>query len=137
MKNRVRVSATFSFRGETFHPELVLDLDRFLAEGKGPADLYPMLAAANGIGGYSYEYEVLEATPLHFDRPEGLVGDYLDSGSLDLEGLREALQRHKRLEFLGDLARKKMGIDDLERVPGLAETLLAAYDAGRKDGRPV
>ena len=137
MKNRVRVSATFSFLGETFHPELVLDLDRFLTEGKGLADIYPMLAAANGIGGYSYEYEVLEATPLHFDRPEGLVGDYLDSGSLDLAGLRKALQQHKRLELLAELAREKMGVDDLDTIPGLAETLLAAYAAGRKDDGPA
>ncbi len=133
MKHRVRVSAPFSFRGKTFHPEIVLDIERFLAEGKVQEDIHPMLAAANGIGGYSYEYEMLEAAPLHFDRPEGLVGEFLAEGRLDLDGLRAALQRQKRLELLAGLAREKMKIESLEEIPGLAEALLAAYEAGRKN----
>ncbi|RTZ81852.1 MAG: hypothetical protein DSZ01_00130, partial [Gammaproteobacteria bacterium] len=82
--------------------------------------------------GYSYEYEMLEAAPLHFDRPEGLVGEYLVKGRLDLDGLRAALQRQKRLELLAGLAREKMKIESLEEIPGLAEALLAAYEAGSR-----
>ena len=132
MKNRLRVTATFSFRGETFHPEIVLDLDRFLAEGGQLEEIYPRLAAANGIGSYSYEYEMLKAVPLHFDQPEGVVGEYLHNGRLDLEGLRGALQRQSQLDALEAIAREKMGIGSLQELPGLAETLLAAYEAGQK-----
>ncbi len=122
MKHRVRVSAPFSFRGKTFHPEIVLDMERILAEGKGLEDIHPMLAAANGIGGYSYEYEMLEAAPLHFDRPEGLVGEYLVKGRLDLDGLRAALQRQKRLELLAGLARENKRVFDLVKDFGTSES---------------
>ena len=132
MKNRVRVSATFSFRGETFHPELVLDLDRFLTEGKGLADIYPMLAAANGIGGYSYEYEVLEATPLHFDHPEGLVADHLHEGQLDFAGLQQALADAHLRKQLEEIARKQLGIKKLEEIPGLEAALQSAWKLGRQ-----
>ena len=132
MKNRVRVSATFSFRGETHHPEMVLDLDHFLSEERTLDDLYPMLAAANGIGTYSYEYEVLEMAPLHFDRAEGLAADFVTDGRLDLEGLRAAFQEAGRRSLLKSIARQKMGVDDPSSVPGLLEALQEAYETGRR-----
>jgi len=132
MKNRVRVSATFSFRGKTHHPEMVLDLDRFLAEEHTLDELYPMLAAANGIGAYSYEYEVLEMAPLHFDGAEGLAADFVADGRLDLEGLRAAFQEAGRRSLLESIARQKMGVDDPSSLPGLLEALQEAYEAGRK-----
>ncbi|HHH13035.1 MAG TPA: hypothetical protein ENJ98_02255 [Thiolapillus brandeum] len=132
MKNRVRVSATFSFRGETHHPEMVLDLDHFLDEGHTLDELYPMLAAANGIGAYSYEYEVLEMAPLHFDQAEGLAADFVTDGRLDLEGLRAAFQEASRRSSLESIARQKMGVDKLEEIPGLEAALQAAWELGRQ-----
>ena len=132
MKNRVRVGATFSFRGETFHPQMILDLDTFLAEGHGLRDLHPMLARANGIDPYSYQYEILQATPLEFDRPEGLAVAHLHDGRLDLEGLRKARQKEAVTRELLRIAREKMGVDRLDRIPGLKEALLAAWELGRK-----
>jgi hypothetical protein len=132
MKNRVRVSATFSFRGETLRPEMVLDLDRMPLENLDAATLYPMLAAANGIDPYSYEYEVLEVTPLEFDRPEGLVGDFLENGQLDLEGLRQALATQALETRLQEIAKSHLGIDDLDEMPGLKSALMAAWRAGRQ-----
>ncbi len=131
MKNRVRVSAVFSFRGETHEPELVLDLDDFMDAGKDLDALYPLLAAANGIGAYSYEYEVLEMAPLHFNRPEGLAADFVADGRLDLEGLRRARSEVRRREALAAIARREMGVDPAD-VPGLMAALEAAYEAGRR-----
>ena len=132
MKNRVRVRATFSFRGKTHHPELVLDLDELPPESLEPETLYPMLASANGIDPYSYEYEVLEVTPLEFDQPEGVVTDHLHDGRLDFPALRQALthaQLHNRLE---EIARKQMGVEKLEEIPGLEAALRAAWETGQK-----
>ncbi len=131
MTSKVRVSATFSFRGETHHPEMELDLDRFLAEGRSLDDLYPMLAAANGIGAYSYEYEVLEMAPLHFDRPEGLAVAHVHDGRLDLEGLRRDFEAARERRLLEEIARRTMGLEDPDRLPGLLDALRAAYRAGR------
>ena len=131
MKNRVRVSATFSFRGETFHPELVLDLDELPPESLEPEALYPMLAAANGIDPYSYEYEVLEVTPLEFDQPEGVVADHLHDGQLDFDALKAALADARLRSRLEEIAREHLGIEKLEEMPGLEAALRAAWEAGQ------
>jgi hypothetical protein len=133
--NRVRVSATFSFRGETHNPAMVLDLDRFLAEEKRLEDLYPMLAAANGIGPYSYEYEVLEMAPLHFDQPEGAVAAHLHDGRLDLAGLRTAIRRERLRQQLEEIAKKQLNLAALDEIPGLETALLAAWKLGRNSKR--
>ncbi len=132
MKNRVRVSATFSFRGETFHPELVLDLDELPPESLEPEALYPMLAVANGIDPYSYEYEVLEVAPLAFDQPEGVVADHLRNGRLDFAALKQALADARLRNRLQEIAREHLGIEKLEEMPGLEAALRAAWEAGGK-----
>jgi hypothetical protein len=133
--NRVRVSATFSFRGETHKPEMTLNLDRFLAEEKYLEDLYPMLAAANGIDPYSYEYEMLEMAPLHFDQPEGTVAAHLHDGRLDLTGLRTAIRRERLRQQLEEIARKRLNLTALDEIPGLETALLAAWELGRNGTR--
>ena len=132
MKNRVRVSATFSFRGKTFHPELMLDLDELPPESLEPEAIYPMLAAANGIDPYSYEYEVLEVTPLEFNQPEGVVADHLHDGRLDFSALRQALAEARLRNRLEKIAREHLGIEKLEEIPGLEGALRAAWEAGQK-----
>ena len=132
MKNRVRVSATFSFRGETYHPELVLDLDELPPESLEPEAIYPMLASANGIDPYSYEYEVLEVTPLEFDQPEGVVADHFHDGQLDFPALKQALADARLRNRLEEIARKYLGVENLEEMPGLEAALRAAWEAGRK-----
>jgi len=110
MSNSVRVSATFSFRGETHRPEMMLDLDVFLAKKGSLSSIYPMLANANGIDAYSYEYEILEMTPLHFDQPTGLVADHVRDGQLDLEGFRATANQQSVLKRLEDIAMSNMSI---------------------------
>ena len=132
MSNSVRVSATFSFRGETHRPEMMLDLDVFLAKKESLSSIYPMLANANGINAYSYEYEILEMTPLHFDQPTGLVTDHVRDGQLDLEGFRATASQQSVLKRLEDIAMSNMSIAGLDDVPGLRKTLLTIYALDRK-----
>ena len=137
MSNRVKVSATFSFRGQTHHPSMTVDLDDFLARHRDLDELYPLLAAANGIGPYSYEYEVLEMAPLTFSEPEGLVADYLDGDRLDLEGLRRAIAEEGVRRQLTELARRHLAVEELDALPGLEEALRAAWRLGRKSASEI
>ncbi|WP_457674938.1 hypothetical protein [Thiolapillus sp.] len=132
MSNSVRVSATFSFRGELLQPEMRLDLDEALEQGMTPESIYALLATRNNIDHYSYEYEMLEAEPLVFDEPEGLAEKYTENGRLDWKGLENAWKENRLLERIGRIARKHMGIDNLDEIPGLKETLLAVYSLAGK-----
>ncbi|WP_456447515.1 hypothetical protein [Thiolapillus sp.] len=127
MSNSVRVSATFSFRGELLQPEMRLDLDQALEQAMTPDSLYALLAAENGIDHYSYEYEMLEAEPLVFDNPEGLAKEYTKNGRLDWKGLENAWKETRLLDRFTHIARQHMDIKTLEDIPGLKKTLLAVY----------
>ncbi|WP_456372729.1 hypothetical protein [Thiolapillus sp.] len=132
MSNSVRVSATFSFRGKTLHPEMRLDLDQLLAHDGRPDDIHAMLATVNDIDHYSYEYEMLQAEPLVFDEPRGLASDFVKNGQMDWAGLSAAWSEQRLLEELSDIARRHMDIDSLKDLPGLQATLMEAYLAGQK-----
>ncbi|BAO45458.1 hypothetical protein [Thiolapillus brandeum] len=127
MSNSVRVSATFSFRGQLLEPEMHLDLDQALEQGMKPESLYALLGRRNGIDPYSYEYEMLEAEPLVFDQPEGIAGNFVNNGQLDWEGLEKAWKEANLIENLSRIARTYMDIRELDDVPGLRETLLAVH----------
>ena len=133
MSNKVRVSAPFSFRGETHHPEMELDLDRFLAEGRSLDDLYPMLAAANGIGAYSYEYEVLESSAKIFSEPTGIAAEFINDEGFDLEGFKTKHSEKGILEKLQSIASETLNIDNLAESEKIQNALMQAYQAGFKD----
>ena len=132
MSNSVRVSATFSFRGELLQPEMRLDLDEALEQGMTTESIYALLATKNNIDPYSYEYEMLEAEPLVFDEPEGLAEKYTENGRLDWKGLENAWKENRLLEKIGRIAKENMGIDNLEDIPGLKKTLLAVYSLAKE-----
>jgi hypothetical protein len=132
VKNTVRVSVTFSFKGETYSPSITLDLDQFLDQNRRPDDIYAMLAKEGGFGHYSYEYEMLLSAPLIFDQPQGLAEDAVIDGKLDLEGLRNTWQQERLIDTLTAIARQHMGVDKPDDIPGLQETLLAVHALAKK-----
>ncbi|WP_456404120.1 hypothetical protein [Thiolapillus sp.] len=127
MKNTVRVSAAFSFKGETHSPSIVLDLDQFLDQNRRLEDLYPLLAKEGGFDPYSYEYEMLLSAPLVFDQPQGLAESAVIDGQLDFDKLRQTWQEQNTLNRLRQIAHEHMGVHSLEDLPGLKETLLSVY----------
>ncbi len=133
MKNTVRVSATFSFKGETYSPSIILDLNQFLEQNRRLEDLYPLLAKEGGFDPYSYEYEMLLSAPLTFDQPRGLAEDAVTDGKLDLDRLRQTWQEQETSDMLLQIARKHMGVHSLEDLPGLKETLLSVYAMKKHD----
>ena len=85
MSNRIRISCEFSFKGEYLRPSLDVDLDRLMEHHAALPDFYPMLAEANGIGLYTYEFEILEAESLQVEALDGWVGACIVNQCLDID----------------------------------------------------
>lgn len=137
VNSRIDVSVTFSFKGETHAPRVTLELDRFLEkEGKLP-DIYLLLAQENGIGLYSYEFEVLQAYPLEFSAAEGLAADFLDGGTFDAEGFVAEWKRQKVVTQLAVIATRHLGEVELSAQPALEAALLEAYELGQQAPREI
>ncbi len=131
MSNRITASILFCFKGETLSPSLDLDLDQYMhASGKIP-NLYPLIARANNLDLYSYEYEMMQAEPIKFSDPEGMVAEHVCESELDFEAFEAAWQEHKTLEQLQEISAASMSINDLEQHPELIRALLQAYQLGK------
>ena len=134
MKNSIRVSLTYSYRGETFTPSVVIDLDS-LQQGDGMVDWHARIALANGIDTYSYVYEVARASELHFSEPTGLAEAYLQDGDFDFEGYLHAARQSVHAGPLQNIARDLLGIEDLNSEPAIRDALVQAYLLGRNTPR--
>jgi len=131
-KNSIEVSSQFDFRGQTFQPKVVLDLDALMQQEGELPQFHQLLARENGIDLYSYEYEVLESSGLNFANATGMAGEFLQADDFDLQGFRRRWLQQRELEALVDIARRHLGVDTLEQKPGLREALLEAYRLGAK-----
>jgi hypothetical protein len=74
---------------------------------------------------------MLETEPLVFDEPEGLAERFTENGRLDWKGLENTWKENRLLEELKTFASEHMNINALEDIPGLRETLMAAYHTGQ------
>ncbi len=131
MKNSVVVGVEFYFKGEKFTPSIPLDLDQFVRSGGGFEELYPTIARQNGIGAYSYEFEMMQAEELTFSEATGIAADYVHDGRLDVEGFKVALSEQQGLEVIRPIAEEHLGVTELNQQPDLKAALLAAYAKGQ------
>ena len=131
MQNTIRVGLEFSFRGETYSPSAVIDLDPIDGSAGAP-NWHAILAAANGIDTYSYAYEVMEASALAFSEPTGLAVKYFADGHFDFDGFIRARGNDQTLRELQDIAKTALGIDNLDEEPAIKQALLQAYDLGKR-----
>jgi hypothetical protein len=130
MTNRITASVEFYYKGEKLSARIELELDKYLqTEGKIPA-LYPLLAQAIGLDFYSYEYEMMQAEPIVFSDAKGLVARFVHDGVLDFSAFHQAFDQHAVSEHLQAIAKKHLGIDDLQQQPELMNALIAAYQLG-------
>lgn len=131
MSNRITASILFCFKGKTHSPSLELDLDRYMhASGQIP-DLYPLIAGANNFDLYSYEYEMMQAEPIKFSNPEGMVADYVSENRVDIKAFEAAWREHKVIKQLQKISADSMSINRLEQHPELMKALLQAYRLGK------
>lgn len=131
MSNNIKARIEFSFRGETYSPEVRINLDDVVSAGQDLSRLHAKLAQANGIDTYSYLYEVMESSEIIFSDATGVAKKYLsDSGHFDFEGFRAANRYNDNPSML-QVAQQHMKIEDLSEIEGLEDALLAAYNAGK------
>jgi len=131
MKNSITATIQFDFKGERFTPSLEIDLDSHMESiGKLP-DLHGLIAAANNIGIYSYEYEMLLAEDIKITDAKGMIEDYIVEGVLDTDTFESVWLEHKALQVVQAIVSKNMNLDDLQQHPEFIKTLLAVYKAGQ------
>lgn len=133
MQNSIRLSLTYSFKGETFTPSSVIDLDR-LSQDEHP-NWHAWLAIAVGIDTYSYTYEVMREAELQFSEPTGLAVPYLDGDQFDLAGFLQARREAHHTGPLQQIARDILEIDDLNSEPRIRKALVQAYLLGKSDSQ--
>ncbi len=129
--NQIDVVIRFSYQGETYSPRARLDLDRLMRDHGGLPNPYLTLAQASGIDTYSYLYEVMESYPLEFSNATGIAGQCLSEGHFDAAAFEQLWHEQQQQRALAEIARKHLGIDDLEQQPGLGQALWAAYRLGQ------
>jgi hypothetical protein len=130
VKNTIRVSAPFSFKGETFKPTTILDLGQLIKKDGLIPDLHHMLAAHNDVDTYSYAFEVMQQSELYFDNATGLAGEYLQDGCFDFQAYitkSEEIELHSQLQ---QIAKDTLNIDDLTEEPEIKDALIHAYQLG-------
>ncbi len=135
MNSKITAQIEFYFKGEKIAPEVTLDLDELMeAQGQLPS-LRQQLATAHQIDPYSYEFEVMEATPVTISQAEGMVCDHIDADRhLNIESFQQQWHQNKIEQRLQSIARKRLG---LEAVPGddpVMQALLDAYTLGKTSG---
>ena len=131
MENRIRIGLTYSFKGETFTPSAVIDLDELDDHPQEP-DWHALLAKATGMDTYSYAYEVMQQAEPQFSEATGLATAHLHDGRFDFAGFRRVRRQADVPDQLREIARTMLQVDDLDAQPALAEALLQAYRIGRR-----
>jgi len=132
MKNSIRVSLEFSFKGEKHSPSMVLDLNEYIQSQNGCDSLYQVLANNSNIDLYSYEYEVMLAEDLVFSDATGRAEAFLKDGIFDFAAFRQAMLDEHLTAILSKIASDYLSIDDLSSQPDLKAALLEAYKSGQK-----
>ncbi|MEW5839265.1 MAG: hypothetical protein AB1717_10600 [Pseudomonadota bacterium] len=134
-KNAVCAQLEFSFKGETYLLEEMIDLDSFfieqrqLAAGETP-DFHRYLAKKASIDPISYLYEVLESHEISFSQASGLAADFCQNAAFDWQGFVEARRAAGEWENILAIVQDKITPQALEADDGLKAALLAVYRAG-------
>jgi hypothetical protein len=129
--NTIRAHVAFSFKGETYELDSVIDLDRFCGEPGAAPDFHRLLAQAAGIDPYSYLYEVLESHEIEFSNATGLAARSCRAGRFDWRQFEQDLAEERDWPALKAIAEPILGARDLDAEPALKAVLLAAYRAGK------
>ena len=132
MKNSIKVTIPFSFKGINYEPSCIIDLDTFILGDQSIESIYHIVASQNNIGNYSYEHEVLESSDLVFSEPTGIAHEFLHNGNFDLDGFKLRQNEEGIFEKLQAIAAEVLNIDNLEDTDNklIKKALLKAYHTG-------
>jgi len=133
--NTVRARLAFSFKGETYDLDSVIDLDGCLdASGELP-NFHRLLAQAAGIDPYSYLYEVLEAHEIAFSDAMGVAERSCRDGRFDWTQFEQDRREEQDWPAVKAIAERVLPTRDWEAAPDLKAALLAVYRAGKASAR--
>ncbi|HKI61535.1 MAG TPA: hypothetical protein VKA31_04500 [Mariprofundaceae bacterium] len=127
--NHVEASVEFYFKGIRHTPEAIINLDECMRHEEPLVHIYKALAAENGIGSYSHEFDVMVMEEISFDHPTGLATAFVRNGKFDFEGFEKAWLAERTLKVLQPIASKYLGVENLEKHPDIKAALIAAYQA--------
>ena len=129
--NRLRARLVFSFKGETHELDSVIDLDAYPCDPEHAPDFHLLLARAGAIDPYSYLYEAMASHEIAFSEATGLAAACCDANGFDWPRYAGQRQAADDMKIVGDIARRLLGIDVLDRHADVKAALLAAYRAGK------
>lgn len=129
--NTVRARLAFSFKGETYALDSVIDLDRRLGEPGTAPDFHRLLARAAGIDPYSYLYEVLASHEIEFSDATGVAAQSCRDGRFDWTRFEQDLSEERDWQLVRGIAEGIMAGRDPDADRDLKAALLAAYRAGK------
>ena len=132
MKNSIKASIEFHFKGELNSASATIDLDQLMARQVDLSTLHHMLATEAKIDQYSYQYEMLLAEKIRFSDAQGIAAEYLRDGHFDIPEFEIAWRENKKLAALQSIAKRLLDIDDLEQQPALNTALQEAFNAGKE-----
>ena len=130
MKNTITVTIPFSFKGVEYSPSAVVDLDVYALNHDNFDSVFHHVAKENKIDRFSYEYEVLESSPLIFSQPSGRAADFLNENTFDLVGFKQGLGDARIALVLEKIALENMNVENLDEQPELKAALFQAYQSG-------
>jgi len=138
-KNTITATIPFSFKGKEHTPTSIIDLDVYTRANQDFNFLFHLVATESNIDRFSYEYEVLESSPILFTSPTGLATEFLTDDQFDLDGfiakrkvyeVQERLQEIASQEVASELKRANLEKNDAIHK-AINQALLKAYQAGR------
>lgn len=127
--NIIEVSIEFYFKGRRHNPSAVINLDECMHHQDLITHIYYTIASENGIGSHTYELDVMVMEPLHFDHAHGDVASFIHDHQFDIEGFRKMWMETNMVKILQPIARKHLGIDNLDEHPALKAALIETYQA--------
>ncbi len=132
IKNTIKITIPFSFKGVEHSPSSVIDLDIFSQGEQAIDNVFHLVANENKIDNYSYEYEMLESATVVFSEPTGIASEFMSDNFFDLDGFKKQQEQGDALQKLQAIARDVLNIDDIESNKEIKNALLKAYQAGKE-----
>jgi hypothetical protein len=130
MKNSVRATLEFSFKGETHTLVSVLDIDQLAQRYQQIPPLHRLFADQYQIDTYSYQFEILEQEEIIFDQAIGAAIPFLNDGVFDFVAYFQHAKTLTPDAALQAIAKRELGVVDLSAHPQLKTALLQAYQLG-------
>lgn len=127
--NTLRARVSFSFKGETYELDSVIDLDDHLS-GEAP-NFHQLLARAAGIDPYSYLYDALESHEIAFSDATGVAVRSCFDDQFDWVQFEQDREAERDWEVVRAIAEQSLPARDLDAEPALQAALLAVYRAGK------